>query len=207
MAIEQELGDIQVRILGCLIEKEATTPDQYPLTVNALTNACNQKTNRFPVTDYQQGQVGHALRELESMNLVTQTYGARVARYQHRVLKQLDIHLADMAVLCPLMLRGAQTAAEIRTRCARINAFDDVDDVEYVLNRLMERQPPMVVRIPRGSGQKEDRYHHLLAGEPDLSALPVASSRASSKSDLEHRVTELEQTVVDLQRRMDALEG
>ncbi len=203
---EQKLTEIQTRVLGCLVEKEAATPDQYPLTLNALVSACNQKTSRVPVTDYQPGQIGHALRELEGLDLIREVHGARAMRYEHRLLKGYSIFTADLAVLCVLMLRGAQTAAEIRTRCQRIHEFDDVDDVEYILKRLIDREPALAMQIPRQPGQKEDRYHHLLAGEPDLSAIAATTPAATSRANLEQRVAALEGELAELQQRLAILE-
>lgn len=206
------LTPIEVRVLGCLIEKEATTPDQYPLTQNALVSACNQKTNRDPVARYQPGEVGHALRELETRGLVHRAWSARADRYEHRFGDGYEVLSKGVAVLCVLMLRGPQTPGEIRARTQRIHAFDDTDDVEYVLERLAERESPLVRRLPRGPGQKEDRFVHLLAGEPELPPTPAvraapSTPAASARSALEDRVAELEEQVAQLSVRLAALEG
>ena len=200
------LNDMQVRILGCLIEKKATTPDQYPLTLNALRNACNQKSNRFPAVDYEAGAVGHQLRELERKTLVRMERSARAERYEHRLHLVLDLKPRDVAVLYPLLVRGPQTLAEIKTRSYDVLGLDDLDDVRNVLERLMERDPPLVMLIPRQPGQREDRYTHLLAGEPDLSALPAPAPAARGHhSALEARVEQLEHEVAELRALVEQL--
>ncbi|MDX1569287.1 MAG: YceH family protein [Xanthomonadales bacterium] len=197
--VERPLSEIQVRVLGCLVEKEATTPDQYPLTINALRSACNQKTARDPVMSCEEGEVGHAVRQLEEMGLTHQAWSARAARWEHRMGKGFGFRPKDLAVMATLMLRGPQTAAEIRSHCGRLFEFEDVDDVEYVLGRLMERDPPLVVQLPRLPGQKGVRYMHLLCGEPDLEALAAAApAPAATRSALEERVSRLESEVAEL---------
>jgi uncharacterized protein YceH (UPF0502 family) len=204
-----ELTDLQVRVLGCLIEKKETTPDHYPLTLNALRNACNQKTARAPVTAYTEGDVGHALRELESLGLVREAWGARVAKYEHLAGKALGLHGKSLALLCPLMLRGPQTLGELRNHAHRLHAFDDLDDVQYVLGRLAEHEPPLVTALPRQPGQKEIRYVHLLAGEPPVTAVaPVMQASPADpqpSSGLEGRVEALEREVEGLRRELEDL--
>jgi uncharacterized protein YceH (UPF0502 family) len=204
-----ELTDLQVRVLGCLIEKKETTPDHYPLTLNALRNACNQKTARAPVTAYTEGDVGHALRELESLGLVREAWGARVAKYEHLAGKALGLHGKGLALLCPLMLRGPQTLGELRNHAHRLHAFDDLDDVQYVLGRLAEHEPPLVTALPRQPGQKEIRYVHLLAGEPPVTAVaPVMQASPADpqpSSGLEGRVEALEREVEGLRRELEDL--
>jgi uncharacterized protein YceH (UPF0502 family) len=194
---------MQVRVLGCLIEKKATTPDQYPMTINSIKNACNQKTSRVPVVSYYEGEIGHTLRELEELGLVSEAWSTRAAKYEHHFGKVLEVMQKDKAVLCTLMLRGPQTAGEIRNHCQRLYAFDDIDDVEYVLQRLAEHQPPRVMQLPRQAGQKEQRYAHLLCGEPDLSNLPAAPQRG--RSGLEERVSQLETEVEALKQQLNEL--
>lgn len=203
MPLERMLTDIEARIIGCLIEKEATTPDQYPLTLNALRSACNQKSSRFPVTDYEEGEVGHALRQLGDLRLVSEISAPRAARYKHHIQEVVEVLKKEMAVLCVLMLRGPQTAGEIRTRCSRIHEFEDLDDLHYVLERLKQRHVPLAMTIPRGPGQKDDRHVHLLCGEPDLEALEAPSPRASSRDLLVERIEELTARVEALERRLD----
>jgi len=202
-----ELTPIQVRVLGCLMEKKETTPEQYPLTLNTLRNACNQKTSRDPVVNYSEGEVGHTLRELEALNLVREEWGARVAKYQHLANKALNLHSQGIALLCALMLRGPQTLGELKTNTHRLFDFSDPDDVQYALQQLIEREPSLVVALPKQPGQKEGRYAHLLAGQPDIPAVtpPVYSSGVSQ--GLEARVLELETQVEDLQNRLQTLEN
>lgn len=163
-----EMTAIQVRVLGCLMEKKETTPDQYPLSVNALRNACNQKSSRDPVMNLTEGEVGHAVRELESMGLVREAWGSRVARYEHRVPQATGLHSPGIALLTTLMLRGPQTLGELRNHSRRMHEFGDLDDVQYALQKLAAHEPPLVVDLPRQPGQKEGRYAHLLSGEPDI---------------------------------------
>ncbi len=206
MTLESKLTDIQVRILGCLIEKQHTTPDQYPLTLNALKNACNQKTSRSPVVNYYEGEIGATLNELESLDLVVKAWSARAPKYEHRLPRELDIQNSAIAVLCALMLRGPQTAGELRNHTQRLHQFDDIDDVEYVLGRLSKREPALVLMLPKQAGQKEERFVHLLAGEPDLEAMAATIVR-QTQSPMEHRVSELEQTVKELQEKIALLEA
>lgn len=205
------LSPIQARVLASLMEKAETTPDQYPLTLNALRNACNQKSSRSPVTNYSEGEVGHTLRELESLGLVREEWGARVSKYRHLVAKSLDLHSRGMALLCTLMLRGPQTLGELRTHSNRLFEFDDLDDVQFALRKLEEREPPLVKALARLPGQKEGRYAHLWCGEPELDPVPaVTRSRnvagAAIDSDVEARLARLESQLADLSERLDRLE-
>lgn len=201
-----DLTPIQVRVLGCLMEKKETTPDQYPLTLNALRNACNQKTARYPVVNYSEGEVGHTLRELEALHLVSEEWGARVPKYQHLANKAMGLHSQGIALIGTLMLRGPQTLNELKTNSHRMFDFDDLDDVQFALQHLIERDPPMVVALPRQPGQKEGRYAHLMSGEPDIPEPVRPMSAATSSPALEARVAELETQLADLQRRLEALE-
>jgi uncharacterized protein YceH (UPF0502 family) len=155
------LTPIQIRVLGCLIEKKQTTPEQYPLTLNGLRTACNQKTARQPVTAYTEGEVGHTVRELEASGLVREAWGARVAKYEHQAGKVLGLQSKGLALLCPLMLRGPQTPGELKTNAHRLFEFDDLDDVQYTLQRLAEHEPPLVMALPRQPGQKAERVTEL----------------------------------------------
>ncbi len=202
----QEMSDIQVRVLGCLVEKKETTPDQYPLTLNALRNACNQKTARQPVTGYSVGEIGHTLRELESLGFVREAWGSRAAKYEHLADKALGLHSKGLALLCPLMLRGPQTLGELKINSHRLYAFNDLDDVHYILERLCEHEPPLVTVLPRQPGQKEERYAHLLCGEPDVPAyVPVAAG--SAQSGLAARVEALELEIEFLKQRLEKIES
>jgi len=176
-----ELNPIQVRVLGCLMEKKETTPDQYPLSLNALRNACNQKSSRSPVTNYTEGEVGHALRELEGMDLAGEVWGSRVARWEHKVPQALGLHSKGIALLTTLMLRGPQTLGELRTHSHRMYEFDDLDDVQYALQKLAEGELSLVTALPRQAGQKEGRFGHLLSGEPEYEAAAAPAPVASPK--------------------------
>lgn len=199
------LTDIQARVLGCLMEKKESTPDQYPLTLNALRNACNQKTSRYPVVNYSDGEVGHALRELESMDLVREHWGARVAKYEHLGNKALNLYSQGIALVCTLLLRGPQTLGELKSHSQRLFAFDDLDDVQFALSHLLERDPPLATALPRQPGQKEERYAHLLCGEPDI---PEAPQRAvvAPHSGISDRLAELESQLQEISERLRRVE-
>ena len=200
-----DLTAIQARVLGCLIEKKETTPDQYPLTLNALKNACNQKTARSPVTSYKEGEIGHTLRELESLGLVREAWGARVAKYEHTADKAIGVHSKGLALLCPLMLRGPQTLGELRTNAHRLYDFDDLEDVQYMLQRLTDHEPPLVMTLPRQPGQKEARFAHLLCGEPDAPEEGPWASTGGEDSVLAARVDSLEAEVINLRQEIENL--
>jgi uncharacterized protein len=171
---ENPLDFVPVRVLGSLIEKELTTPDNYPLTLNALTGACNQASNRDPVMQLDEATVMQALDELARRQLAraVQRADSRVRRYRHIVNESLTLHPPEVAVLCVLLLRGPQTVGEIRTRTARLFEFRDLPHVEVTLQSLMTLGEPLVVQLPRQPGQKEIRYGHLLAGQPQVPELP-----------------------------------
>lgn len=192
------LTAIEARILGSLIEKAATTPDVYPLTLNNVVLACNQKTAREPTMNLNLGDVGHALRQMEVRGLVKSEYGARSERYLHRMDKVLDLTPAQTCLLSLLMLRGPQTLNELLTRSERQHRFADIDDVRHTLERLAEREAPMARRLPRGGGQREDRYAQLLCGEPVMPerSAEISSSRAHDSDAMDA-----------LLARIDALEA
>ena len=205
-----ELTPLQVRVLGCLIEKKETTPEQYPLTLNALRNACNQKSARFPVCNYTEGEVGHTIRELESMGLAREVWGARAPKYEHVAGKAFGLHSKGLALMCPMMLRGPQTLGELRTHSHRLYEFVDLEEVQLVLQRLFSHEPPMAVSIPKQPGQKEERYAHLLSGEPQIPS-PVSSVVTAVSSignnDLVERVAALENELQSLADRLAQLES
>ena len=166
--MDDKLTDVEVRVLGSLIEKETTTPDYYPLSLNALTNACNQSSNRDPVVQYDENTVGHAVELLRKRSLVRaiQQSGSRVTKYRHLVNETMGTIARQTAVLGVLMLRGPQTLGELKTRSSRLADFESLDDVETALNQLIGREPAaLVTQLPRRPGQKEARYAHLLSGE------------------------------------------
>ena len=200
-----DLSPVQVRVLGALIEKKETTPDQYPLTVNSLRNACNQKSARFPVTAYSEGEVGHTLRELEEMDLVRETWGARVSKYEHRADKAWKLYSRSLALVCVLMLRGPQTLGELRTHSHRLFEFDDLEDVQLVLDHLIEIG--FVVALPRQPGQKEGRFAHLLCGEPEIPDTPLRQVPATQgnfeKDELLSRIEALEARLAEIEQKLE----
>lgn len=197
------------RVLGCLIEKEATTPDAYPLTVNAALVAANQKTAREPVMTLDPGDVHHALRQLEAHKLAKQTFSSRAERYEHRAGAFFSLPQQQVALLGLLLLRGPQTVGELYARSDRLAKFADADDVRHHLERLLHRQPALVVQIPRGPGQREDRYAHLLGGPVDVAAISErpAPRGEPAPSALEARVAALEDEVAALRAEIAALRG
>jgi uncharacterized protein len=206
------LTTAEARVLGCLIEKEATTPDAYPLTVNAAQVAANQKTARDPVMALNVGDVNHALRQLEQKGLAKQVFSSRAERYEHRADKALDLSKQQLTLVGVLLLRGPQTVHELLARSERLASFNDADDVRHHLDRLIQRQPALVQQIPRGPGQREDRYVHLLSGAIDVAAVTarIASSSSSSEASspaLEARVQALENEVAELRAAVAELTG
>ena len=202
------LSPIDARILASLFEKEATTPDAYPLTLNAIVLACNQKTAREPVMELEPGEVGNALRRLETRGWVKSQHTARAERYAHRLEAVLSLTRPQTALLALLMLRGPQTAYELMSRSERLARFESVEDVQYALERLSQRSPALVVALPRQSGQRGERFAHLLCGEPDVSVgSPAEAGTGTASSPLSERVAELEQRVAELEARLIALEA
>ncbi|HHP0447465.1 YceH family protein [Vibrio harveyi] len=205
-----ELTAIEARVIGCLIEKEVTTPDQYPLSLNALTNACNQKSNREPVMSLSEADVLDAVDALIERRLVSDESGfnSRVSKYQHRFCNtefgDLQLTEQEKGIVCCMLLRGAQTPGEIRTRTNRLATFNDVKEVENVLEHLAsEEKGPLVVKLPREAGKRESRYMHLFCGEVDISELAVASAAQSSAGS--ERISQLEQEVAELRAELTAL--
>jgi len=201
------LSPVDARILASLFEKEATTPDAYPLTLNAIVLACNQKTAREPVMELEPGDVANALRRLETRGFVKSQHTARAERYSHRLEAVLSLTKPQTALLALLMLRGPQTAHELLSRTDRLARLEGIEDVQHALERLSRRTPALVVALPRQSGQRGERYAHLLCGEPDASAMAVSSANAGASSPMSERVAELEQRVAELVARLAALEG
>ncbi len=191
----------EVRVLGVLLEKEITTPEYYPLSLNALVNACNQKSNRDPVVNFDEETVDQALQLLRNKGLLLAISGAgsRVPKYGHRLSEKLNLGRRETALLCELMLRGPQTLGELRTRAERMHRFDDLAEVETVLERMGE----LVVRLPRRPGEKEARYAHTLAGPPaEAGEGPVEAEPTALRVD---RVGQLEEEVRRLTGEMDEL--
>jgi uncharacterized protein YceH (UPF0502 family) len=205
------LDTAEVRVLGALIEKEATTPEHYPLSVNALVNACNQKSNRHPVVDYDEDTVSDAIDRLREKRLAVVLVGSgRVTKYSQRVSETLNLGRRELAVLCTLLLRGAQTLGEIKDRSERMHAFADLDETARALEKLAEWPEGALVRkLARQPGQKEARYAHLLAGEPAIEAdaeAPV-TAQPSRLAQLEQEVRELRAEVSELRKRLDDLDA
>lgn len=204
-------SEAEIRVLGCLIEKEITTPEYYPLSLNALINACNQKSNREPAMSLDEPAVRNALRSLSDQALVrAASSDSRVAKYEHRINELYNFHRHEIAVLCVLLLRGPQTPGELRTRAERMHPFEDLEAVHSALNLLMRREPPLVKVLPRQPGTKESRYMHLFAGD-DLPLIPSASAHLdgaapSANSPLDtDRVSQLEVEVDALRRELETL--
>jgi uncharacterized protein YceH (UPF0502 family) len=206
---EYQLDATEVRVLGALAEKQALTPDAYPMTLNGLLGACNQLTSRDPVTKLGESEILSALDRLIAAKLVAERTpsGSRVAKYEHRIPYEWNIDGARQAALCLLMLRGAQTAAEIRARSGRIYAFADVAEVEVALEALADKYPPMVQKLARQPGAREVRWTHLLSGEAGLAL--AADSRGGDTIDLglTGRVAALEAQVDALKTRLASLEA
>jgi len=201
------LDPAQARVLGCLVEKEATTPDAYPLTVNAAQVAANQKTAREPVMALETGETHRALRQLGEMGLVRQQFSSRAERYEHRLETALGLTRQQVVLIGLLLLRGPQTVSELFARSERLLRFQDADDVRHHLDRLVQRA--LAVALPRASGQREDRYMHLLCGPIDLSALPLptsATARSEATEGLEARVQALEEQFAALQEQLARLQ-
>ena len=202
------LTDIETRVLGSLIEKQVTTPEYYPLTLNALTLACNQKNNRYPVTSYSDNQVAEAVESLREKNLAYVFYGStsRVPKYKHVAPEVLHLSHPELALMCVLMLRGAQTLGELRGNAARLHDFSSLEEVEETLNGLISREPePLVARVPRQPGQKEGRFAHLLSGEIDIEAMAMVEVPAAnpSRRSLEQRVDALTAEVEQLKEQFE----
>lgn len=201
--MDQTLTEAEVRVLGSLIEKEITTPDYYPLSLNALMAACNQSSNRNPVVHYDEDTVVQAadlLREKKLVHLIARGE-SRVNKYRHVLYEAMNMGRPDIAAMCILMLRGPQTIGEIRTRSNRLYDFTSIEQVETTLNGLMAAVPPLVVRLPRQMGQKEVRYAHLLSGEVEMSVLE-AEPEAMPETDPD-RIGRLEKEVADLRREFE----
>lgn len=216
--MKMNLTEVEIRILGCLVEKELTTPENYPLSLNSLTTACNQKSNRAPLMILVEADVVSGLDKLGSRGLARHTaVGGRVAKYRHSLEDSLHLAPPALAVLAELMLRGPQAAGELRNRAERMSPLADIASVEEILGALMEFGPPLVTRIPRQPGQKEQRYAHLFAGEPVLlddapAPLPEpARQRVMAENErlvrLEEEVSALRSEIAALRCRIEELKA
>ncbi|WAC44998.1 DUF480 domain-containing protein [Pseudomonas sp. SL4(2022)] len=204
----ETLSAVEARVLGCLIEKQLTTPEAYPLTLNALVLACNQKTSREPVLNLTAGQVGQALRSLEGHEMARLVMGSRADRWEHRADKALELVAAQVVLIGLLLLRGPQTINELLTRSSRMHDFDDAEQVQHHLERLISRE--LVCLLPRQSGQREDRYMHGLGDAADLqAALAVRArepQRATASGQQDERLEALEARIAALEERLAQLE-
>lgn len=206
--ILMDLVPNQARVIGCLIEKEITTPDQYPLSLNSLTNACNQKSNREPVLTLSESEVQDLLDELKDKRLIREETGSgsRVVKYKHRFcnteFSDLKLDAQELAVICALLLRGPQTPGELRTRTNRLCEFSDVHQVEDVLNNLSQREDSLVIRLPREAGKRESRYAHLFCGEVEIVVPEAQVNEVVKQTD---RIIELESRVAELERIVSEL--
>jgi uncharacterized protein YceH (UPF0502 family) len=204
------LTDIEVRVLGSLIEKDITTPDYYPLSLNALVNACNQKNNRDPVMTLNEASVSDALATLQEKRLAGPASGAdsRVTKYEHRLQEVYNFDRREIAILCVLLLRGPQTPGELRSRTERMYHFEALDDIVSTLDRLSQRQPPLAAVLPRQPGTKESRYMHLLSGEAPPFDLARATSPASdaARSSSNDRLSHVENEILELRREVSEMQ-
>jgi uncharacterized protein len=200
------LSPVAARVLGSLVEKEITTPEYYPLSLNALANACNQKNNREPVMNLDEDQIRQALHQLEDDGLAGPARGtdSRVAKYEHRVQEVFNFTRGEIAVVCVLLLRGPQTPGELRGRSERMHRFEELSDVQSTLQRLMQREPPLVKVLPRQPGTKEVRYAHLFSGEP---ADVVVNTEATESARTGPGLAQLEAEIAALREEVAELRG
>lgn len=203
------LNAVQVRVLGSLIEKEATTPEYYPLSLNALVNACNQKNNREPVMQLGEEDVRVALHRLEDRGLAGPARGldSRVTKYEHRLQEVFNFTRGEAAVMCVLLLRGPQTPGELRGRTERMHRFEELEDVLSTLQKLMQREPALVAALPRQPGTKEIRYAHLLSGEPEAGGFAAPHRLESAETVDSERLLRLEAEVATLCEELDAVKA
>ena len=209
------LTDTEARVLGALIEKELTTPEYYPLSLNALVNACNQKSNREPVMNLDDAAVSDALRSLDKEGLAgrADNMDSRVTKYEHRLQEQFNFDRRETAVLCELLLRGPQTPGELRGRASRMHEFEEIGQVQAALQRLMQREPPIVKVLPRQPGTKESRYAQMLSGDAaaaetqtHTAELPTIEARTGGSdrvSRLEAEVAALRQELAEMKAQLD----
>jgi len=205
------LNEVEARVLGALVEKDITTPDYYPLSLNALVNACNQKNNRDPVMNLDENAVREALHGLQEDRLAGPASGAdsRVTKYEHRLQEAFNFTRGETALLCVLLLRGSQTPGELRGRTERMFRFEGLDEVQSTLQRLMQRDPPLVKVLARQPGTKEARYAHLLAGDvADAESTPPSHHQlVRDVSDSDDRIARLESEVTTLRKEVDGLKS
>ncbi|MFN0278739.1 MAG: YceH family protein [Pyrinomonadaceae bacterium] len=204
----ETLTQMEARIIGALIEKQLTTPEYYPLTLNALVNACNQKNNRDPVVSYDEKAVNETLEILRDRNLVYVFYGStsRVPKYKHMLPSVYELNEAETAIMCEMLLRGAQTLGELRGRCERLHAFSSLGEVQETLDALMRRDEALVLRLPVQPGQKEARFAHLLFGEIDVETIAATQTTRVSRGNVDgERIEKLEAEVTSLRGEVESL--
>ena len=202
-----QLNNVEARVLGALVEKDVTTPDYYPLSLNALLNACNQKSNREPVMNLDEEAVGQAIRGLEKYGLAgrADTFDSRVTKYEHRMQEAFNFDRREIAILCVLLLRGPQTPGELRSHSERLHAFDDLGEVETTLQRLMKRDRPLVKVLQRQPGTKESRYAHLLCGDVEIEQPQILAQIEEKNLGSAERIEQLEQEVERIRNELAEL--
>lgn len=204
-----QINETEARILGALVEKQLTTPEYYPLTLNALINACNQKNNREPVVSYSESTVTAALEALRDRNLVYVFYGStsRVPKYKHMLPSFYELEPDEVAVMAVMLLRGPQTLGELRTRTERMHEFAGLGEVQETLDRLTRREDPLVIKLPVLQGQKEARFAHLLSGEIDVDALAVQMAAPRRSGGDPERIEKLEEEVAALRVEIESIKA
>ncbi|MGM8228024.1 YceH family protein [Cellvibrio sp. ARAG 10.3] len=204
---EPLLNEVEARILGALMEKQLATPDAYPLTLNSLVLACNQKTSREPITHLEAGEVQRCLSQMQDRKLIEVDYGSRANRYDQRLTRVLGLDKATQALLNVILLRGPQTLVELLTRTQRMFDFASPENLQEKLDQLCAKTHPIILRIPRQAGQREDRYMHLLCGKPDLSTIAAmgSSAKKTAAPELEERIEKLEAQVEQLHKLVEKL--
>jgi len=210
MKLTRTYDPVEIRVLGALLEKQQTTPEYYPMTLNSLIAACNQKSNRFPVTEYSEEQISAALDNLQHQVLVWKVMGARTAHWKHNLDGPLELDGPSKAILTMLLLRGPQTTGELRGRTERLHNFPTIEEIEQVLLRMAADSDPLIVEVPRQTGRKESRWMHLLEGPvPREAAQSASSPPASTRTDslqrieqLENRLSKVEEVLRELKEKL-----
>jgi len=204
-----QLLEIELRVLGALMEKQLTTPDAYPLTLNSLINACNQKSSREPISNYHQGEIARALQELENRHFVRRERGSRSDKYDQQFINQLGLAKKQQALLCVMMLRGPQTLSELQARTKRMCDFVDKEDLALCVERLSEREPPYAIRLGQQPGQRGERFGHLFAGvptnEPRIVESPASTAPTTRNEDDDNTIAQLETEIATLKEQVDKM--
>lgn len=199
------LDEVEARVLACLMEKQRTTPDNYPMTLNALVQACNQKSSRHPVMKLDQGEIGHCINALRDRDMIHASFTTRSERYDHKMASAYHLDRLEQALICALILRGPQTPGELRTNAGRMARFDGLDAVEETLSRLEGRRPPLVVRLSRLPGKREERFAHLLCGEVAQEEPPAPAPATVSTTPRDDRIANLHAEIAGLRHELDTL--